>query len=76
MPHFWKNHFLFVFCIYDINGNISQSKIVETSQFVFKPINIDLLLRNSILAIAIGPQVFKNNPIEYTKTNKYFHKII
>ena len=26
------------------NGNISQSKIVETSQFVFKPTNIGLLI--------------------------------
>ena len=26
------------------DDNISQSKIVETSQFVFKPTNIDLLI--------------------------------
>ena len=26
------------------DGNISQSKIVETSQFVFKPPNIGLLI--------------------------------
>ena len=26
------------------NVNISQSKIIETSQFIFKPINIGLLI--------------------------------
>ena len=50
-------------------GNISQGKIIEISQFLFKPTNIGLLFE-------IYNTVFKNNTIKYTKINKYFHQII
>ena len=33
-------------------------------------------MKNTIFAISIRPYVFKNNMIEYTKTNKYFYHII
>ena len=50
------------------NGNISLSKIEETSQLIFQHMNI--------FAITIGLKVLKSNTIEYTKTIKYFHQII
>ena len=55
-------------------GNISQSKIIETFQFVFKSIDIGLLIEKYYFCN--NNQTFKNNMIEYTKTNKYFHQII
>ena len=55
--------------------NISQSKIAETTQFVFKPTNIGLLIEKYYFAIIIGPQFFWNNKTEHTKTYKYFHLI-
>ena len=41
-----KKYFLDLFSIYMIltNGNISQRKIIETFNFIFKPTNIDLLI--------------------------------
>ena len=47
MPHFWrKGFFYYLFSVHMIltDGNIFQSKIVEASQFVFKPTNIGLLI--------------------------------
>ena len=44
------------------NGNISQSKMIETSQFLFKPTNILVcLLKNTIFAVTIRPLLFRNN---------------
>ena len=57
------------------NDNISLSKIIEISQFVFKPTNIGLLIEKYNFSNN-RPLVLKNNAIEYTKTNKYFHQII
>ena len=54
------------------DGNISQSKIVETSKFVFEPTNIGLFIEKYYFC--------NRNPtfslVKYTKTNKYFHQII
>ena len=51
------------------DGTFSQSKIVKTSQFVFKPTNIGLLFEK---------YCFRNyyQTLNLKKTNKYFHKII
>ena len=46
LPQFWKEKIpnLFSVDMVLINCNISLSKIAETSQFEFKPINIGLLI--------------------------------
>ena len=78
IPQFWKKAFSICFFVYmiSIDSDVSQSRVVETSQFAFKITNVCLLLRNTIFAITFRPKVFKNNTIENTKTNKYFHQII
>ena len=54
---FGKKAFFHLFSVYMIltDSNISQSKIGETSQFVFIPANIGLLMRNTIFAKTIRP---------------------
>ena len=74
---FKKKHFLNLFSVYMIltDNNISQSKVAKTpSKFVFKLTNIGLLIEKYFFCN--NNQTFKNNTIEYAKTNKYFHQII
>ena len=54
-------------------GYISRIKILETSQFIFLPTNIDLLIKKYYFCN--NNQSLKNNTIRYTKTNKYFPQI-
>ena len=67
-------HLFYVYVILT-DDNISQSKIVETSQFVFKPINIGLLIDKYYFFKSL--RITRPKPTRiFIKINKYFHQII
>ena len=58
------------------DDNISRSKIIKTSYFVFKLTNICLLIEEYYFCSNNRTLRFKNNMIEYIKTNKYSYQIL